>query len=406
MPKLHTAPNKGVTIAAMLASLFAQMQAIGLLGIAIPLNLADQQVGVNAIGPVMALYSMGLILGAFQGKLMISRVGHIRAFAGFAALAASVAIVHSFTTNVYICGLLRLLSGVAAAVMLVVVESWLATFTHNRNRGRLLALHQITFYLAMGSGQLLINIALSSAFLIAAILSCLALMPIVLVKTESPKISLSSPMSFFELSRISPGAMIGAICAGSAIGTVFNLAPIYAKELGTSTFAVSVFMSTLVFAGILLQHPMGKLADRFNRTGVLLLLLGLTAAVSLVVMHFTASLSLPLIGLMVGSLIACLYPSSVATAYERIAPEKAVGASSALLIAYAIGGFSGPVLASSAMQHFGSDALFAYLAGVMVLGMGGIAISTCISRRIEKRRGEKRKPVTTTINGGVIRGEI
>nr|WP_277345783.1 MFS transporter [Pseudomaricurvus alkylphenolicus] len=283
----------------MLVSLFAQMQAIGLLGITIPLNLAAQQVDVSAIGSVMALYSVGLIVGALQGKKVISRVGHIRAFAGFAALAACVAILHSFTINAYLCALLRLFSGIAAAVMLVVIESWLASFTSNQNRGRLLALHQITFYLAMGGGQLLINVAgedLSDAFLIAAMLCCLALMPIVLVKTENPKVSLSSPMSIAELFRISPASMIGAICAGSAIGTVFNLAPIYAKALGVSTFAVSVFMSTLVFAGILLQHPMGRLADRFNRTGVLVVLLGLTAAVSIAIVSLSASLPLWVVG--------------------------------------------------------------------------------------------------------------
>lgn len=144
-----------ITIIALLLSLFAQMQAISLLGITIPLSLPG--VETNTIGQVMALYSAGLVIGTYQGKKAIARVGHIRAFSGFAAIATTTAIIHSITDSILIYGMLRVLSGISAAVMLIVIESWFNTLSINTNRSRLLALHQIVFYLAMGSGQLLIN---------------------------------------------------------------------------------------------------------------------------------------------------------------------------------------------------------------------------------------------------------
>jgi hypothetical protein len=89
-----------VTILALLVSLFAQMQAISLLGITIPLSLANNDISTNTVGKIMALYSIGLVIGSYQGKKTIARVGHIRAFAGFGAIAISAAILHSLTNSV------------------------------------------------------------------------------------------------------------------------------------------------------------------------------------------------------------------------------------------------------------------------------------------------------------------
>ncbi|WOH35788.1 MFS transporter [Thalassotalea fonticola] len=361
-----------VTIIALLASLFAQMQAISLLGISIPLSLSATGAGVDSIGQVMALYSIGLVLGSYQGKRVIARVGHIRAFSGFAAIATMAAIIHSLTNSVLMFALLRILSGLAAAVMLVVIESWFNSLTINTNRSRLLAIHQIIFYLAMGSGQLLINVVpgqINFAFSIAALLSCLALIPMTLVRIENPTISQVLPISFIELFKIAPCGILGAILAGNAIGTVFNLSPIYAQQMGTSTLNISIFMSAIIFSGVLLQRPIGKLADKYPREYILCLLLGLTLIASLLVPEFSSTLPLPVLGIMVGAPIACLYPVSVATAYANLPSNKAVASSSALLLAYAIGGFSGPILTSFAMASFGSQALFYYLALSCLLGM-------------------------------------
>jgi hypothetical protein len=57
-----------VTIIALLVSLFAQMQAISLLGITIPLSLSSNEISTNTVGQVMALYSIGLVIGKLPRK--------------------------------------------------------------------------------------------------------------------------------------------------------------------------------------------------------------------------------------------------------------------------------------------------------------------------------------------------
>ncbi|NQY89719.1 MAG: hypothetical protein HRT51_18640 [Colwellia sp.] len=81
----------------------------------------------------------------------IARVGHIRTFAGFGAIAISAAIIHSLTNSVIFYALLRVVSGLSAAVMLMVIESWFNILSQNANRSRLMPLHQVVFYFAMGT---------------------------------------------------------------------------------------------------------------------------------------------------------------------------------------------------------------------------------------------------------------
>ncbi len=359
-----------VTIIALLVSLFAQMQAISLLGITIPLSLSGNEISTNTVGQVMALYSIGLVIGSYQGKKTIARVGHIRTFAGFGAIAISAAIIHSLTHSVVFYALLRIVSGLSAAVMLIVIESWFNSLSQNTNRSRLMALHQVVFYFAMGTGQLLINLVsgdFSATFLIAALLSCCALIPITLVRIENPTVTLNTPVKLSELIRIAPCGIVGAVCAGNAIGTVFNLAPIYAKNLQISTLDISIFMSAIIFSGVSLQSTIGKLADKYSRERILIVLLLITASAAQLLLLNTV-VPLAILGIALGAPIACLYPVSVAATYAHLSDDKAVASSSALMLAYAIGGFSGPIIASFSMTLFSNNALFMYLTIYCVTG--------------------------------------
>ena len=360
-----------VTIIALLMSLFAQMQAISLLGISIPLSLSDNEISTNSVGQVMALYSIGLVIGSYQGKKVIARVGHIRTFAGFGAIAISAAIIHSLTQSVVIYALLRIVSGLSAAVMLIVIESWFNTLSQNANRSRLMALHQIVFYFAMGTGQLLINLVpddFSATFLIAALLSCCAIIPITLIRIENPVVTLNIPVKLSDLIRIAPCGIVGAVCAGNAIGTVFNLAPIYAKNMQISTLDISIFMSAIIFSGVSLQRTIGKLADKYSRERILIVLLIITAGAAQLLLFLNTVAPLAILGIILGAPIACLYPVSVAATYAHLSDDKAVASSSALMLAYAIGGVSGPIIASFSMTLFSNNALFMYLSIYCIAG--------------------------------------
>src|SRR5690625_3937642 len=77
------------------------------------------------IGPILAFYSLGFVLGTLYAVGIIRRVGHIRSFAAFAAIACITTLAHPLWVNGYAWAALRLLMGFCGAGLVMVMESWI-----------------------------------------------------------------------------------------------------------------------------------------------------------------------------------------------------------------------------------------------------------------------------------------
>ena len=164
----------------------------GLLGLVLPIRLSEEAVPTSITGLVMSGYYAGLMLGALYGKRFIGRVGHIRAFAAFAAIVSSGALAHALWFDPWIWMSLRMLTGFCMATLFAVIESWLNEKSGNEARGQVLSLYMITSYLALGSGQLLVNLWEVDGFepyCLIAILISLSLVPVTLTSVAGPEIA-------------------------------------------------------------------------------------------------------------------------------------------------------------------------------------------------------------------------
>src|SRR3981081_3111688 len=89
-------------------------------------------------GLVMSCYYVGYLLGTLIAPRLLRRIGHVRVFAAFAALASVAALVHASWVNPLPWGAMRLVSGLCFAGIYVVAESWPNKRANRTNRGRLL----------------------------------------------------------------------------------------------------------------------------------------------------------------------------------------------------------------------------------------------------------------------------
>jgi MFS family permease len=198
--------------------------------------------------------------------------------------------------------------------------------------------------------------------------------------------------------------VVGCAGAGVLSGSFYGMGAIYAQAAHLSVFQVSLFMGMAVVGGLLLQWPIGRASDRFDRRTVLLVVL--VATTILFVVNYSLSVAgldgkaadWILIGLPLffGGGMAVIYPLAIAHAFDYVAKERMVAASSGLLLAWAIGATAGPMIASLLMGQFGPHALFAYMAFMT----GAIAIFTHwrMTRRaaLPSRDQAAFVPVTTT----------
>jgi MFS family permease len=234
-----------------------------------------------------------------------------------------------------------------------------------------LSLYMITSYLAMGSGQLLVNVWGVDGlepFILISILISLSLVPVTLTTVAGPEIAREKPLSFLELYRISPVGVLGSFSSGLIQGGFYGLAAVFARAIGMSVFEVSLFVGSAVFGGLLLQWPVGRLSDRFDRRTVLfwVLIAATLIAVAQIVLARLETQLPPLLLLtgLYGGAATAVYPISVAQAYDYVERDRLVSASSGLLLSYAIGATAGPLIASALMQAFVPAALFAFIGSV------------------------------------------
>ena len=361
-------------VAALLLGIGIMNLGNSLLGITLPLRMEAAHFSTLVTGVIMAAYFGGLLVGSIYGKRLIGAVGHIRVFAGLAAVMAAVALAHPLLFGAISWAILRFFSGFCVAGLFAALESWLNERSDNRTRGQVLGIYMIVNYVAIVLGQLMVNLwdlKGMEGFMVASLLVSLSLVPVVLARVEAPSLTDLKPLSLRQLYAASPLAPVGSCVAGAAMGAYYGLGPVMASQLGFNVFQVSVFMGSVIIGGLISQWPIGRLSDRFDRRTVLLIVLVLGFLVSgggIAIRTFADPFPpLMVVGVLLGVAMTTIYPVCVAQAFDYINRDQYVAAASGLLLSYAIGSTAGPVLSALVMGSMGPHGFFAYVAACMAL---------------------------------------
>lgn len=358
---------------ALYASVFLLMAGVGLLGTYLPLRLAVDGTATQLIGFIMSAYFLGMCIGALYCHRLIRGVGHIRAFAAFAAMTASVVILHGLFISPILWGLLRFLAGVSTIGLYTVIESWLNECTVPTFRGRVMSIYMLVSYFGMGGSQYMLNfvpIQETRMFSIICLLLILCIVPVVTTRSIHPELPNFDQFSIRRLFLRAPVGMLGCFLAGLLIGAFYAILPVFCHEIGLSVKNLSIVMSLTILGGFVLQWPAGILSDRFDRT-YMLSSLCLAVALTSIMIVFVAKdsfLLFLLIMILFGGLIFTIYPVSVARAHDLFEQTDIVPASSALLLSYCFGATVGPVAASLTMISMPTaHGFFVYCAAVSLV---------------------------------------
>jgi MFS family permease len=359
------------TVASLLLGAGILILGNGLVGIVLPVRMSLEHVPTEFSGLVMSAYYGGLVCGCLWGQGVIARVGHIRAFAAFAAGVAATTLIFPLWFDPIAWAALRIIVGFLMAGLFFTIESWLNLRSSKKTRGQILSLYMVTNYLASMLGQLLVNVWSVKGlelFCLGAMLLCVSLVPVVLTRVAGPDIDRTSRLSIARLYRVSPLGVVASLGAGLISGAFYGMGAVFGAGIGMSIFAISVFMGITLLGGLSMQWPIGLLSDKYDRRTVLLWVLIVIATTCLLeyalsrTAHATTWL-LVLTGLF-GGAAATIYPLAVAHAFDYVEREQMVAASAGMLLSWAIGATAGPLLASLMMSRGGDWSLFLYLAGV------------------------------------------
>ncbi len=377
----------------VLLGLVCAQGALGLMTPLIPLLLLRVGASPAEIGAVASAYYVGFLAGALSCDRVVMRVGHIRAFAVFAAIAADAALLLTFASAPWLVGLLRLGIGYASSGMILVVESWLNDRVDSTTRGRAFGAYLVASWGASAAGPLALNAIPASPllFVLVGIAFATAVLPLALTQQANPVVRPQAHFALLRLYRVSPVGVACCLSSGLINGAYYSLVPVFLERAGYGSGSVAAYISAAMVAGLLVQYPVGMLSDRVGRRPVTIG--AITAAIVLAIaLGFAAGVpfaAIAALGFVFAGMTAPLYGLGAGQTNDRMERGDYVAASGGLLFVWSLGSSVSPSAAGVLMGRVGPAGLFWYIAAV--LGVLGLFTATRMLLRSEVPR-EMRTP--------------
>src|SRR5262249_5084994 len=138
----------------------------------------------------------------------------------------------------------------------------------------------------------------------------------------------------------------------------FSFLPVYAVGAGVSAETGALWLSTFVLGNVILQWPIGWMADHFDRR-VVLAGCTLISALLVVVLSLVSAQSLLIIAVigLWGGLSFAIYPVGLALLGQQFRDVDMARANTAFSMLYIMGGLVGRPLAGGAMDAMGDPGL-------------------------------------------------
>ncbi|WP_026871048.1 MFS transporter [Inquilinus limosus] len=399
MPALY------LPVAAIILGISVLQIANGILITILPISLTEAGYSIQAYSAVATAHSLSFLAGCVLSVRIIGAVGHIRAFAAYAAASSVTALSFAVAPDPTLWMALRLVTGFCSAGLFTVAESWLNEMTPNAHRGRVFSVYTIVQKVALVGGQFVLLLTggpvVLGLFMIASAFYSMSLIPVALNRAGTPSIAAIRTLPLRKLYRIAPAALIGCVASGLINNAVASIGPIWGLAVGLSAGLAGAIPAMAQVGNLLAQWPLGRLSDRIDRRGVML-----GASIVTMLVSLTLALVRPesewllavLFGLW-GAASISTYGICVAHANDLAPRGTAVALSSSLLLSWGVGACAGPLVASAVIDRIGPNGLFLY--GAAVAAVTAVFTAWRMTRRqappAEEREPFVNRPATSPI---------
>jgi MFS family permease len=339
------------------------IMAVGLFSTLLGIRSTMEGFTTQVTGFVMAGYFAGILLGARYAIRVLVLGGHIRAFAVFASVMSTTALIHIMFIDPWVWGAMRFIAGFCMAGLVLVTESWLNDRSEPSTRGQVFSFYMITNYAAAGLGQFLLPLADPAGFYLFTIVSIIfsiSIVPILITQSKAPLPAQAAKVNLRALYAVSPVGMVGATIAGFINSSFYAMGPVFAASNGLTVKSTSIFMACVIFSGLFLQWPIGKISDRVDRRLVLITVALVTACacIGFTLLPIRNTSVLFILASVYGAFSFVIYSVSAAHTNDFADRELAVQTAGGLLVFYGIGAIAGPIVASQTMGLLGASGLF------------------------------------------------
>ncbi|MBC8036701.1 MAG: MFS transporter [Rhizobiales bacterium] len=368
-----------VNLAAAIAAITVFGFTLGLMFPLLSLIMEKRGIGADLIGYNAAMQPLGIVLAVFTIPTLVRRFGAKAAVIGAALLAAAVVLAYPFFPVFWWWFGLRILHGFFVATLFSISEAWVVRFAEGPYRSRLLALYVSVLAASFGGGPILITITGIDGmlpFVIGAAILVLATLPIFFVRDEIIDSADEEPLSVLGFARKAPMLLLAVSLFALIDAANLGFLPVYGVKKGMDQETAALVLTAFIVGNMVLQFPVGWLADHFSKRMVMAGCGIVTAsACALIPLSFETWALWPILTV-AGAASAGIYTVALAELGERFSGHDLVTGTASFATTWGLGAILGSLLAGWSIEAFGPDGLPYALAMVFaVCLLGAIANS-------------------------------
>lgn len=379
-----------------LIAVLASLLAVGLtFGTSIPLlallmerdGVSTTMIGLNSSMPLLATILMSTATPWIVRRLGVVptlMTGIVLIVVGFLGMAAFRSLEAWFA--------LRFLVGVGMSVHWVISETWLNSVAKPGSRGLMAGLYAALMGIGFAGGPAMLTILPIDGwtpFLVIIGFVTLAAVPILWAAGAAPRLDLTNESGRWSALRLAPTIFLAIFVSGLVDTAMLSLLPIYGLRQGLAREEAVLLLSIAVAGTVVLQAPLGLLADRVNRRALLLVVgaVGLAGALLLPLVLAETWLRWPLLFIW-GGTVAGLYTVALADLGTRFEGGALAAANALFVMNYCIGSLLGPAVAGSAMDAVGPDGFVLTVSTAL-----GLFLAIGVARTLWSRGRRSRAPI-------------
>lgn len=340
--------------------------------------LESRRIDAAVIGLNAAMGPLGIILsGPFIPRLAARFGGRPLALA---AMIAIILVLLSFPLfpAIEMWFVTRFLFGVAGGTLYTLSEAWILGFAPPDARGRVAAIYGSMLSLGFSAGPFLLpytGVEGWLPFVLAAMLVAVSALPLLFIDLDDGRHEHTGGTTMLGFVRRAPLLLFAVATLTMFDAVMLAFFPIFGLRSGLDLKTASWALAVAIAGNAVLQYPVGWLADRWSRQGVLWIA---AIATPLLAMSLPFVVTTPLlwpVALLLGTSAYAVYIIAMTVMADRFQGSDLVAGSAAFGAMWGVGGIVGPPVAGIALDLLGPPGIAVTLTAIYVGLIAGLLLA-------------------------------
>lgn len=333
---------------------------------------SETAIGINA-----AMSPLGVVLASPVYPRIIERFGGWQVATTCMVLSGGLILLMGHYQSFAALLGLRLLLGIVDIGIFITSETWINQLAPPKSRGRIIGLYATALAAGFGAGPLLLSLTGAETFLpflLGGGFCVLSALVVWAVRRAIPDTRTERAASSWSFLTLAPTLLLAILIYAYWESSLLALFPVYGLDKGLAAGFVTTAMSICIFGNVVLQIPIGWVADKTSRRGVMIACATLAAAGALALPHVAKSpvLLLPVLFCW-GAMAGGIYTMAMTELGDRFTGSQLVAGNAAFALAFGMGGILGGPLTGASMGLFGPSGFSGALTVSFIL-LAGVAL--------------------------------